>query len=295
MCKYNILRSGIDFDFSFNDIVVLKGTREKRIVIDSRTGEKAYFKYEKYNCSEACSEKMCYEIAKVLDYPCAHIELGLDENGNIGILNYLFIDKMKSEHTDAISYINKNSKERKEFYTIENIKKCLDEISSNLFEVFLRIMVFDALVGETDRHEENWGITKIGNDYQISPLYDNGCNLLRDFKNLDLAMKYYDGKKNFKDYIKRPKSLIYKDDHSKKYNLIELIEELYKKYPLIIGTEIKNLSKLTDDKILEIVNKIPDELLTNKHKEYIITFLKERKRMLTDIIKNIEKSDEDAY
>jgi serine/threonine protein kinase HipA of HipAB toxin-antitoxin module len=43
-----------------------------------------------------------------------------------------------------------------------------------LFSGFIGIMIFDALVGETDRHEENWGILKYQDYYQISPLYDNG-------------------------------------------------------------------------------------------------------------------------
>lgn len=91
MKEYRILRSGIDFEFKLDYRINIKGTRQKRIVVDKRTKKKAYFKYEKYNCSEACSEKLCYEIAKVLDYSCAHIELALDEFGNLGVLNYLFI------------------------------------------------------------------------------------------------------------------------------------------------------------------------------------------------------------
>ena len=54
---------------------------------------------------------MCYEIAKVLGYRCARIELAIDEYGNIGVLNYLFINKNEMEHDDAISYINKDEQE----------------------------------------------------------------------------------------------------------------------------------------------------------------------------------------
>lgn len=285
MKKYKILKSGIDFNFVINPLENTKGSRVKRVVIDRKTGEKAYFKYEKYNCSEACSEKMSYEIAKILEYPCAHIELGKDEKGNLGVLNYLFINRRKEEHDDAVSYINKDASQRKEFYTIQNIKKCLDDIDDNLFDDFLKIMVFDALIGETDRHEENWGITKSDNNYKISPLYDNGCNLVRNFKNETVAQQYYTGKKNFSDYINNAKSIIYKDDHSSQYKLIELVEFLYRNYPKQIEKELLNLKKLTDEKIEEIVYKIPADLLTKMHKKYIIIFLKERKKLLENIIK----------
>lgn len=283
MEKYNILKASTDFEFIVPHMNT-KGSRVKRIALDRKTKEKAYFKYESYNCTEACSEKMCYEIAKVLDYPCAHIELAMDEKGEIGILNYLFVDVSKEEHDDAVSYINKDSIERKYFYTVENIKKCLDDIDKKLFNDFLKIMVFDALVGETDRHEENWGITKSQLGYRISPLYDNGCNLLRNFKDENLAEKYYSGAKDFQSYIIGSKTYIYKNDNKTHYNLIELIEYLYKKYPNQIEKEIKNLDKLSHEKIETIVNKLPNILLTDKHKKHIIIFLKERKKLLKNIL-----------
>ena len=248
MEKYNILKVGRDFDFVSNTTTT-KGSRLKRIAIDKKTNEEIYFKYERYNCTESCSEKISYEIARVLGYPCAHIEFGEDEKGKIGILNYLFIKREEEEHDDAKSYINRDSTERKNFYTIQNIKNCLDKIDRSLFNDFLKIMVFDALVGETDRHEENWGIIKKNGKYKISPLYDNGCNLLREFKNEQLATQYYDEKKDFNSYIKRAKSVIYKDDHSRRYNLFELIEYLYQRYPNQIKQEIDNLRKLTTEKL----------------------------------------------
>ncbi len=284
MEKYNILKVGRDFDFVSNTTTT-KGSRLKRIAIDKKTNEEIYFKYERYNCTESCSEKISYEIARVLGYPCAHIEFGEDEKGKIGILNYLFIKREEEEHDDAKSYINRDSTERKYFYTIQNIKNCLDKIDRSLFNDFLKIMVFDALVGETDRHEENWGIIKKNGKYKISPLYDNGCNLLREFKNEQLATQYYDEKKDFNSYIKRAKSVIYKDDHSRRYNLFELIEYLYQRYPNQIKQEIDNLRKLTTEKIEEITNKVPSKLLTEKHKMYIIIYLKKRKEILENIIK----------
>ena len=43
------------------------------------------------------------------------------------------------------------------------------------------------------------------------------------------------------------------------------------------------LNKLTDIIIVNIVNKIPDELLTDKHKQYIIYYLKKRRDILLNI------------
>ena len=179
--------------------------------------------------------------------------------------------------------MNKHSDERPIFYTISNIKKVLDNLDKNLFAQFIRIMVFDALVGEQDRHEENWGIRKIENKYEISPLYDNGDSLLTNFKNDDFAKKYYEGTRNFDNYIKNSKTLVYKEDNKTKYKHFELIEYLNENYRNIVQNEMLNLKKLTNEKIEKIVNKIPDELLTDKHKEFIIIYLKKRRDLLLDI------------
>ena len=45
-----------------------------------------------------------------------------------------------------------------------------------------------------------------------------------------------------------------------------------------------NLEKLTNLKIENIVNKMPDNIITAKHKEYIIRYIKTRKQILLDII-----------
>lgn len=281
MKKYEIKKAGRDFRFipEINN----KGSREKRMVLDNK-GNKAIFKYEMYDksCSEACSEKLSYEIAKKLKYRCAHIELALDENNVLGILNYLFVDTHKEEHIDAVAYIKENNEKRSKFYTLENIKKCLDKLDEQLFYQFLKIMIFDALVGEQDRHEENWGITRRNKNYELSPLYDNGCNLLREFYKNENAEKYYIGQKSFDSYIRRSKTLIYRED-GKKYGHFELIKYLYKIYPNEVKKEISNLKRLTDSSIENIVNKIPDNIITTKHKEYIIVYLKTRKNILLDI------------
>ena len=106
--KYDIFKVGVHFEFLVNPLMNTKGTRCKRIALTRDGLEEVYFKYESYNCSESCSEKMSYEIAKVLGYSCARIEFGEDEDGRIGILNYLFVNRQDEVHNDAISYLHKD-------------------------------------------------------------------------------------------------------------------------------------------------------------------------------------------
>ena len=284
MKKYPIKKCNIDFEFE-ESLQNAKGTRRKRLVRDLKDSSKAFFKYQgdNYITSELCSEKICYEIAKVLDYDCAKIELAKDENGEIGVLNYIFIKEGISSHTDIGTYLNPNGRPQKDFYTLDNIKVFLDSINMNLWFGFIKIMIFDALVGEQDRHEENWGISYYDGEYRISPLYDNGCNLLDKFKDESYAKKFYDNEEKFDQFINRSHAQIRKADSDEKYRHFELIKKLNEEYKDVVQNELKKLEKLNDKTIKRIVDKVPDEMLTEKHKEYIIKYLKKRRDILLSI------------
>lgn len=279
--QYSVKKWGKDFNFVEHSINI-KGTRTKRLVRDNE-GNLAIFKYESdYLTSESVSEKLSEEIALFLGYDTAKIEFAWDEDGKLGVLNYLFADLFNHEHIDAIAFLKKEDETRKEFYTLDNIKKCLDDLDKNLFFQFIKILFFDALVGEYDRHEENWGVRILNQKYKISPLYDNGCNLLREFKDPVLLDKYDKKIKDFDSYINRCQAYIY-DNSGKRMKHFDLIRKLAKDYPLVIKKECVNLCKFTDSVINSIVKKVPDYIISLKHQEYIIKYLQKRRDILLEI------------
>lgn len=229
MITYDVKRVNSDFKF-IQDEIILKGSRRKILAIDN-DGRVAMFKYEReeYMCSETWSEKIAFEVAKILGYECAKIELAKDSNDKIGVLNYHFsAPPLIATNTDIIAYLNENKNERNIYYMILNIKRVLDEMNRNLFKELIKIMLFDA-------------------------------------------------------YINRSKVVIYKEDNKTQYKHFELIEYLREEYPDYVIPEIKRLENLTDEVISELVNKIPDELLTNQHKEQIIMYLIKRRDLLLGI------------
>lgn len=130
-------------------------------------------------------------------------------------------------------FFNANDFERKTFCTVNSIKNFLDRFGEKEFETFIEMMVFDALIGETDRHEENWGLLRISQDkYTMSPLYDTGCNLLRQFKDEKFAKQFYEKKKSLEEYAAKSQTCIYKENGSR-YRHFELIKRLLQDYPQI--------------------------------------------------------------
>ncbi len=250
-----------------------------------------HFKYPRIKCSEVCSEKISYEIAKALGYNCAKIELALDEYGKIGVLNYIFNTPQKF-HTDIKDFLSSEiTNKRKEIYTLSNIKICLDKIDENLFKDFIKILLFDSLIGESDRHEENWGLTQEINPdnkiiYKISPIYDNGCNLLSEYKeNYSKLEKLNTSEIELEKYIKNSKACI-RIESSKRIKHFDLIEYLKKDYLDILKNEIEKYKKLSDKTIDNIVDEIPEEydIVSKLQKSVIKKYIKKRRDILINII-----------
>ncbi len=282
MSNYSIKKENKDFKELIVDSFT-RGTRRKKIVFDLDSKEVAFFKFQRSNYStESCSEKIAYEIAKILGYDCAKIELGQDKTGEIGVLNYFF--KGYEYYKDIVLYLNiSGDKTRSEFYNLNNIINSLCEIDKKLVDGFVKISIFDALIGEQDRHEENWGIIRMNKSIKISPLFDNGDSLLRDFGDVDFAEKYYNGIKQFDNYILNSKTQIYLENKNKRYKHFDLIKELLNIDLKYTKKELKNLKKLTDDSIKAIVNKVPNELMTKQHKMFVILYLIKRRDILLEI------------
>lgn len=296
MFEYKIYKNNKDFSI-FGDgetKVNPKGTRNKRSIVakkilrnkgelkDNRNVLKyGFFKYSYYeNCTEECSEKLAYEIGKKLKLNIVKTYLAEDEEGKIGVINYLFTNQ-EINHTDAKELFDFKLYDRKDIYTIENIKQVLDKYDRKVFNKFIAIMVFDALIGETDRHEENWGILNKNNKYDLSPIYDTGCNLLREYKTVEAIERFK--KKDMKKFSENSLTCIYNKD-KKRYKHFKLIEKLYEEYPQIVIKEINKIEKLKDSEIMIIVKKIPKKLMLDEHKKLIYEYILLRKERLINII-----------
>lgn len=269
---------------------ISKATRKKFKVYNYKKKKFGIFKYPSHRkrfFKEIFSEKISSEIARKLGVQTASIDLALDYDGNIGIVSYLFTDTSRLEqHIDFADFFTDSSKSlKRHYYNFDNIKKILDSINDDLFFQFLQIIIFDALVGETDRHWGNWGIkteyTKGQRVENISPLYDTAACLLRDYgDNTDIP----DDIEKLDDYIYNSKSEIRKNDGSK-YGHFEMISYLLNEYGEISKELIKKITRVSDNEIKRIVTKIPRKYVDNRNKQFIIKYIIRRRDILKSMIK----------
>jgi hypothetical protein len=146
------------------------GTRAKKY-FQSPDGRYYYFKrsYSKPNRDytyEFWSEIIAYQLGQLLGIDVLRYDIAFD--GEVmGCISENMIDAENEELIEGIQYIkalnpnfNPAIKEHKTWYTFDLIKRSLahSKISDDFVYKILEMIVFDAIIGNGDRHQENWAI-----------------------------------------------------------------------------------------------------------------------------------------
>ena len=241
------------------------------LVNPKNPNQQGWFKYVKktiregkeVNSYENFSEKLAELIANNIEIKNAHIDIGIYQ-GELGCLSY-YINEQMEEIVSLITkkypkYNEKNlyDEQNKIYYSINMILNSLD--NKNLEKDFFKILIFDYIIGNTDRHSNNWAIIrKENNEMEIAPLYDNGSALCSYVYEEEIE-KYFGKDKLLLNSLVRSKSrsMIKIDEKDKKRPMhIEVIKYLHNKYnDETVGFVETILKRLNEDKIVELINQL---------------------------------------
>lgn len=198
----------------------------------------------------------------------------------VEILHEYFEDK------DFIDEINKDRKNRRELLTFDVIESAMEHVHpiqcKELIIQLIRLITFDSIVGNNDRHFYNWGIIgDIKNKYnrrvEFSPIYDTARGLLWNKVEAQVKQMYIQYKNGSKDQImaflnkSKPR---FSFEGNPKANHFELIEYLALRNP-----EYKQT-------IAELVSEEAQKAVDLKLKETIFRYFStERSYLITEILR----------
>lgn len=257
------------------------GIREKFWLIEPSTSIRYLFKLPREKTGEVWAEEINATIGRLLGLSMMETSI-VSYHGRIGILLKNFIAHKGEEFYSGADLLKTiidsfNPAELTD-YTLKNIIACLKPFK--LDEQIASMILFDALIANQDRHCENWGIIRKGDNFVFSPLFDNGsslgCNLSEDKVNQLLS-----DKNRFQAFTARGRQMI-GCGSTKRPKIERVLNELLAQYPQKVLQAIDSITHLSDQAITNVVDRIPEEAMTLWQKKWCIQLIVYRRKYLID-------------
>lgn len=287
------------------------GNKPKRwFSLRGTEGIRALFKEQRPNTVEAATEKICAELAYLLNLPSPLTLLAYDSD-RYGILSVAFFMPRADESADFASKRKPNRKSNafREFndereilgsavlrgafaeyienkhaqdnYTVKNIFHALRyfELSEAEVGTMIQYLIFDAYIGNTDRHHDNWSLIASGGknkSVHLAPTFDHGPSLGGTMtierrrtliKNRSLMEKYY----------RNGRSALYGRDRY--LGFVDLVKSSRAEEREIFGTNkysdkiLESIASLRNSDLELILNRVPQTYISALEKESFITYL----------------------
>ena len=135
------------------------------------------------------AERIATGVADRLGLPAARTELAsrtIDGQAEFGVISRSVLDEAeKLVHGHELLQGAMSRFQRVE-YTIEAIQRAIGDMAPPLgtpselsaWDVFAGYLLLDALIGNTDRHEENWAVIQRGDEsLRLAPTFDHASSL----------------------------------------------------------------------------------------------------------------------
>ena len=255
------------------------GTREKYWVQATKERkDKLLFKIPKVR-GEIWAEKVAAEIGKSIDLNMMNVSFAT-HNEREGVLLENFSPngiEMYDGGEILSTVVEQFNPKELDDYSIENITKALDHF--DLIDQFISVCVFDSLIAYQDRHCENWAIMLVKGNYEFSPIYDNGSSLGFN-ESEEVLREYLRDEVRFKAFTNRAKTLI-EVNGNRKPKVKQLMDYLSVHFAKTVNREIDRTQSLDYNKLNTILDKVPDHLMSDIQRDWVVKLIAYRVDWLT--------------
>lgn len=142
----------------------------------------------------------------------------------------------------------------------------------------VKVIIFDALIANQDRHCENWGVIQREGLVRFAPIFDNGASLGFNY-NEDQVQLLVNDKRRFEAFTNRGNSII-GINQRKRPKVKELLSKVNFMFPVIVEEEIARLKGLQYDNVKHILELIPVCIMSDLKKHWVEKLLMYRKDWL---------------
>lgn len=299
---------------SLDDVVKLNieqmGSKSKFWFLDPESQDAWLFKYARPDTGEDWAEKIASELAAQLGLPHAMVELARCQQRRGTVSLDFTEDKKKGvlvHGNELLVEVDPTYPQYERYrasqHTVANIALAISQDfiipsaiaffphgTCNSKELFLGYLLLDALIGNTDRHHENWGLLvrseKGRRIAELAPTFDHASSLGRELS--DERVHAYLSESMDKHaitverYADRGKSAIDSMTEQKRLTPIEAFLA-FRAYAGDAGPIwLDRLAQIADDVMQAAVEKVPASILGSERKEFVGRFLRHNKERLLD-------------
>lgn len=235
---------------------------------------------------EDWAEKIAAEIASLLNIPAAKVELA-DFEGRRGSASLNFTSPAQQlMHGNEVmaGYLDNYDPEvryKQTNHTVENIITAIRKMfpKANEHHTVLRqlasYMVLDALIGNTDRHHENWGLlwqvrveidevserARLQKQYDVAPSFDHASSLGREWR--DETRRDMLNNKQIERYVSRGKGGIYLTGGKRGANPLALVESISVQHPDFFRPTLDRLRQVPLIRLNELLDRLPRDRVSD--------------------------------
>lgn len=293
----------VEVDESRSEDVEQLGTKTK-YWLRSAQNKRILFKRDDLGIGEDWSEKIACELGALLGLPHVHYEMAVEKTSRKpGVISQSFVEEGSNLiHGNQLLFSalrnypsptkpkNTTSALVKD-YTIDSVKEVISNLEipienwqkelpngiNTALDVFSGYILFDALIGNQDRHHENWGAIQQETHLYLAPIYDNAAGLARNLTDdkRKLILETKDRRQNLEAFANRALSAFFKSKDDKKrlstFNAFLEISILVPEAKKIWLHQLRNIDR---QKINCLLNQVPpsrmSEICRTFTEEYIL-------------------------
>ncbi|MCZ0951943.1 MAG: HipA domain-containing protein [Rhodospirillaceae bacterium] len=255
------------------------------------------FKYPRENTGEHWAEKVAAEIAARLRVLHGRVELARVErtrgtatksftNGRqLFHGNQLLMKKVADYDADRVF--------GQSDHTLTNIWRVMDDFQGTdaVHRAkcrFAGFLVLDAVVGNTDRHHENWGLllkrTETGWKGQVAPSFDHASSLGRELQ--DSARDRILEQRRVGRYSERGRGGIYWSEGDRRgLSPLELVRRAVSNEPELFRPVSPRLRHLNDDTLRDVVGRVPSGWISPSARQFAVELMRYNLAQLREVVR----------
>lgn len=255
-------------------------------------------KFGRPGTGEDWAEKVACELAELIGLPHAHYDLArhkgrgcvvspslIAEDGRL-ILGNELINSVTQNYNGARSY---QQREHTVSRVLASLKLFTYPNYIRTWDTFIGYLMFDAWIGNTDRHHENWGLV-IDKDRSVSlsPTFDHASSMGRELTDAtrEARLTTKDPRFNVEAFAAKARSALYADPSDKHpLSPIQAFQLAARAQRQSGFSWLRVLAGVDDEHVSGILNRIPAVCMSRPARDFAMAVLTvNRGRLLTMLV-----------